>query len=252
MPVVAASTSLPSAGAPTRSIVYSALAAIGFISGGLLVAALTLSTDLVTGFGAARPSTAQMAAGAATWAFALIVPGVFVIVGVARLVDAVELLSIRRQPARPATRLAPSLGEEHTVASRVRLPDGRIVPELVVGPFGVAVIEEVPPPSLSRHRGDHWELRVSKRRWVPIENPVERASRDAERVRGWLAHEDHDHVVKVYAAIIDPAGVLARTSACAVIQPDELGAWLAALPPQRSLYADRRTRVADLIARSVV
>ena len=50
--------------------------------------------------------------------------------------------------------------------------------------------------------GRRWELRDDRGRWVPIEAPVDRASRDAERVRGWLGGEDRDFVVRVYAAIV--------------------------------------------------
>lgn len=252
MPVVAAARSRPSAAAPTRSIVYSALASIGFIGGGVLVAALILSTDVVTGLTQARPTPFQAATGVAAWAFALIVPGVFVIVGMARLVDTIELVMTRRQAPPPASQLAPLLSDDHVIASRVRLPDGRVIPEVVVGPFGVAIVEEVPPASVARHRAGRWELRVGSGRWMPIENPLDRASRDAERMRGWLAHEDHDHVVKVYAAVIDPEGALPRTPTCAVVRAQELAAWLGSLPVQRSLYADRRARIAALIEAAVV
>jgi hypothetical protein len=40
---------------------------------------------------------------------------------------------------------------------------------------------------------------------------------------------------------------LERTPACAVISPDQIPAWLASLPPQRSLSADRRAELLDQI-----
>jgi hypothetical protein len=133
----------------------------------------------------------------------------------------------------------------------VRLPDGRVVPEMVVGPFGVAIVEEVPPPARSRHRGGTWEVKASGGRWVPIENPLDRASRDADRVRTWLAHDDRDHVTKVHAAIVDPTAGLPRTPTCAVITPDEVIPWLASLPVQRSLTPARLADIVETIRSSL-
>ena len=130
------------------------------------------------------------------------------------------------------------------MAARVRLPDGRVVPEVVMGPFGVAVIEELPPPHASRHQNGHWEIRHRGGAWVPVENPLDRASRDAERLRRWLADDDRDHVVKVYAAVVAPDGNVARSPTCAVVAPDELAGWIASLPAQRTLNEDR---LADLV-----
>lgn len=252
MPVVAAARSLPSTAAPTRAIVYAALAGVGFIAGGLLIALFVLGSGFASDLIGPRPTPPETAVAVLAWALAFIIPGAFVVIGVMRFVDMVELIATRRARPRPASRLADVLGDEHLIATRVRLPDGRVVPELVVGPFGVAVVEELPSPSVSRNRGGRWEMRIVNGSWVPIENPLDRASRDADRVRGWLAHEDHDHVVKVYAAVVDPTGSMPRTATCAVVTPDELGPWLAGLPVQRSLYADRLTRLFALIGASVV
>jgi len=80
-----------------------------------------------------------------------------------------------------------------------------------------------------------------------LENPLERAARDAERVRSWIAAEERDFVVKVYAAVVTPDTSLSRTSACAVISTEQIPAWLASLPPQRSLSSDRRAELLGLI-----
>ena len=80
---------------------------------------------------------------------------------------------------------------------------------------------------------------------MPYDNPLERAARDAERIRSWVGSEDRDFIVKVYAAVVTSDTSLSRTSACAVISTEQIPAWLASLPPQRSLSADRR---ADLVA----
>ena len=117
----------------------------------------------------------------------------------------------------------------------------------MTGPHGVAIFELLPPLRASRHHDGRWEVRVRSGRWIPIENPLERASRDAERVRRWLADDDHDFVVKVHAAVIAPDLSLPRTPTCAVITSDQVAAYLASLPPQRSLTASRRERLVELI-----
>jgi hypothetical protein len=246
MPILAAARPVP-VGIPRRAIAFSALMSIGFIGGGLLIGWFALGTGFVQRFMAPRPTEVQMAAGGLAWTFALVAPAVFLIVGMAKLVDTIELIDDRRQRPRPAARIAGDLSADHVVASRVRLPDGRIVPELVIGPFGVAVVEELPPPRASRHRDGRWEVRLANGAWTAIESPLDRAGRDAERVRGWLAHEDHDHVVKVYATVVAADASVARTPSCAVVSQADLGAWLASLPAQRSLYPERRARIVELI-----
>jgi hypothetical protein len=82
---------------------------------------------------------------------------------------------------------------------------------------------------------------------VPIESPLERAGRDGERVRGWLATDDHDFLVRTYAAVVTDDPRIERTSSCAVVRTADLGAWLEALPPQRGLTPQRRERLVELI-----
>jgi hypothetical protein len=173
-------------------------------------------------FTAVRPSAELAVAGALAWTFALIAPAVFIIVGFAKLVDVIELTLIRRERPRPAAALVPSLPDDHVVATRVRLPDGRVHPELGVGPFGVAVVEELPPTASTRQANGRWELRLASGKWIPIENPLDRAARDAERVRRWLGHEDTDHIIKVYATVVTPRSELPRTPTCAVTLPQDL------------------------------
>jgi hypothetical protein len=237
---------------PLRAVLYGVLASIGFVGGGLLIGWFSFGLGFVEQFTAARPSAAQMATGALAWGFALIAPALFLMVGLARLVDTLELLSLRRRRPRPVAAIAGSLPADHVAAARVRLPDGRVIPELVIGPFGVAVIEELPSPRLSRHQGGAWEARAADGRWRPIENPLERASRDAERVRRWLADDDRDHVVKVHAAIVAPEGSVARIPTCAVVAEEDLVAWLAALPVQRSLNGDRRAAIVEMVKDALV
>ena len=214
--------------------------------GGLTVAYLTFGTSFITRFmPGARPETSQMVAGMLAWTFALIAPAAFIMAGAARLVIVVDSVSRARKPT-PIARAAAGLSDEYIVMPRLRLPDGRWVRELVLGPFGVAVIEELPPPSVSRQRNGSWEIRA-KGGWLSIENPLERAAADAERVRRWLADDGQDFVVKVYAAVLAPDTTLPRTPGCAVITNDQIPAWLASLPKQRSLTDNRRSRLIEVL-----
>jgi hypothetical protein len=214
---------------------------------GLVLAYVVFATPfLAQALPAGRPDAAQTVAGMALWAVALVAPAGFVLVGVNRL--ARDLASVRDGSTRRSTalRALSQLPSDIVVASGLQLPDGRGVSELVVGAFGAAILRELPPAAVTRLRDGQWELRTTKR-WVPLENPLERATRDAERVRRWLGHDDADFVVKVYAAVVGPAPTVARTAGCAVLTPDQLGAWIAALPAQRSLTAGRREQILELV-----
>ena len=213
--------------------------------GGLLgwaMVATPIITQLMPGF---RPNPLQIATAVGAWAFAIVVPAGFVILGVARAIGALELLTALR-PSAATPRLAGRLDDRHQVATSLRLPDGRYIHELVLGPFGLAVLGDTPPREAARVNGGRWEIR-GRRGWEPIESPVERTSRDAERVRRWLGGEDQDFVVKVYAAVVTTDARATRSPACAVITPDDVPGWLAALPPQRGLTEDRREEVVELI-----
>lgn len=221
------------------------------ILGGVVLAVLIVGGGVIERFAVpARPSPPEVAAAVIAWTFALVVPAAFAIVGASRVAETLGV-AVRRPRVRPAARAASSMPDDHTVASRVLLPDGRVVPELIVGPFGVVVVGELPPAAASRHRGHNWEIRVSGGRWVPFENPLDRTVRDAERVRRWLAQDDRDHVVRVHAVVVDGDHRVERTPNCAVIAPHELPIWLTALPVQRSFGPDRRARVVDLVAASL-
>lgn len=193
-----------------------------------------------------RLDMGQMLTGAAVWAIALVAPASLVLFGTNRLVRI--LAAVRgRVPRRPAAlRALDGVADDVIIASGLTLPDGRSLSELVIGPFGAAVIRELPPAAVTRVREGRWELRT-RRGWVSIENPLERAARDAERVRRWLAHDDADFIVKVYAAVVGPAPTVTRTTDCAVLTPEQLGPWIDALAPQRSLTEARRERVAEMV-----
>jgi hypothetical protein len=149
------------------------------------------------------------------------------------------------------TRLTAALGDEYIAARDVRLPDGRVVRDLVLGPFGIAVISELPPTRVTRHTGISWEIRRSDGRWHHLENPLERTTRDGERVRRWVSSIDRDYVVKVYTAVVTDDSSVGRTPTCAVVTADQIPAWLASLPPSRALTPDRRAELIEEI-RSIV
>jgi hypothetical protein len=245
MQVLASRRAAP--GRPSRVQVWSA-----FTVGAALVAAsatvlyLVFVAGVLQQFNAAgRPTTYEVVAGALAWTFALTAPAGAGLVGVLRLQTAVERYHARRPRVTPAVRLAHAIGDDHIVATGVRLPDGsRIVPELVVGPFGAAVIEELPPAGSVMSRGVRsWEVRTGSGHVRTIENPFERAARDADRVRSWLSSDETDHIIKLYAAVVGTDPRVERSPSCALLTPDEVAEWLLSLPPQRSLDGGRRERI---------
>ena len=192
-----------------------------------------------------RPTTFELVSGALAWTFALTAPAGFGLVGVARLATAFDRWRARRPRVTPAVRLRRAIGDDHIVATGVRLPDGsRIVPEIVVGPFGAAVIEELPPVGAVMSRGVRsWEVRVGNGFIRTIENPLERATTDAERIRSWLSPEDSDMVLKVYAAVVGTDSKVERSPSCALIAPTQVAEWLSSLPPQKTLDKGRTDRI---------
>lgn len=184
--------------------------------------------------------------GAVAWAVALTAPACFAVLGLARVGAAVHRWRAGTSALPPVARLADRLPAGCTVIARICLPDGRRIPDVVVGPHGVAFFERLPPPAATRHTGDRWEVRLSDR-WRPIENPFHRAARDGERLRRHLEAEERDFVVRVHAAVIGPRGELERGDGCAVVAIDDVPAWLAALPAQRGLTPDRLAHLGEIL-----
>jgi len=246
------STTTAPARRPIGPIVVATLVGAVLVAGGLSLAYLAFATPLL---GLILPSgrlePGQMATGMVVMAAALVAPATFVAVGTNRL--AKLLASLRRRAGRQTTmeQLAASLPPDVVAASDVTLPDGRTIPGLLVGPFGVIVLREAPPSAVTRVSGSHWEVRTSQG-WAPIENPLDRASRDAERVRHWLAHDDRDFLVKTYAAVIASANVsLARSATCAILTIEQVPAFITSLPAQRSLTTSRREGIVGQIREAV-
>jgi hypothetical protein len=231
------------AGRPTRFGVYSAL----FIGTTLTAVAAALLYLVVLGsflerfMPSGRLSTYELIIGALAWTFALTAPAGFGLVGLARLATAYDRWRARRPRVTPAVRLRRAIGDDHIVATGVRLPDGaRVVPELVIGPFGAAIVEELPPTGAVMSRGVRtWEVRVGNGYIRTIENPLERAAHDADLVRNWLTPEDADHVIKVYAAVVGADPNVQRSPGVAVLAPAQVAEWLTSLPPQKTLDKGR-------------
>jgi hypothetical protein len=215
--------------------------------GGLVLAWLAFATPLVRGLtpSVVRPTVEQMAIGGLIWGLSLVAPPCFAIVGVIRLSQVFGVL-LKKPKTGPVAKATAQLPDEYIFAPSLDLPDGRRVRNVVVGPYGLAIVGEAPPPAVTRRHGDTWEFRRADGRWVPLEQPVERTARDAERLRRWIGAEERDFLVKVYAAFVTEDPTVTRTPSCAVVGPNEIAAWLAALPPQRTLYESRRE---DLVER---
>jgi hypothetical protein len=193
-----------------------------------------------------RLNIGQAATGIVVWAIALVAPAGFVLLGTTRLVRIFAAVRGRIPRRSAAMRALDGVTDDVIVASGISLPDGRSVSELIIGPFGAVVIRELPPAAVTRIREGRWELRT-RRGWISLEDPLERAGRDAERVRRWLAHDDADFIVKVYAAVVGSEPTVTRTTECAVLSPDRVVPWINGLPPQRSLTEGRREQLAEFI-----
>ncbi len=245
MQILAGSTQITRA--DRFAVARSAFSGILLVVAGVLVGWLCIGTPLVNAFVPhGRPSVAEAATGVVAWGFAIVVPAAFLIIGVARIAAIIDTAANMR-PRTATSAIAKALGPEYVGATGLVIPGGRRLHELVLGPFGILVIAVVPPPNITRHVGSRWEIRDERGRWLPIEAPLDRATRDAERVRGWLASDDRDFVVRVYAAIVTNDRTVDRTPACAVVPPAELADWILALPAQRGLNEDRRERLAETI-----
>jgi len=219
---------------------------------GLIMAYVTFATPFLTWIvPAGRLGAGEMLVGMVIWSVALVAPAAFILLGTNRL--ARILGSARgKMPRRSALlRAGGALPEGVVLASGLTLPDGRGVADLLVGPFGAAVIRELPPRDLTRIKDGHWQAKT-RRGWIPLDSPLERTVRDAERVRRWLGQDDTDFVVKTYAAVIGTDPTVARTTNCAVLTADQLGPWIAALPAQRSLTPGRMERLIEIVRDAAV
>ncbi len=230
------------------AVVAPTMAGMGWLAIGLAVGWLVFATPLLQrAITLNSRSTVATFLGAAVWAVALTAPTCFVVLGVIRLVGAVTRLRGRSGPTRPVHAMAGRLPVGVVTLPTIRLPDGRLIPDVVLGPHGIAFFEPLPPPAATRTVGGRWEARFDDGRWRPIENPLDRAARDGDGLRRFLAEDDRDFVVKVHPVVVSKAPELERTDACGVLALDDVPGWIASLPAQRSLSADRLQHVRDLL-----
>lgn len=234
---------------PTRpkrragSLVIGTLLGGGLVAAGLTMGFLTLATPGVSSlFPGSRANTLPVLV---IWGLAMIAGGSLLFAGTNRLAIIVASVRPRTKRRSPVVAALGSLPPDVVVATDVMPTAGRPIPEIVIGPFGVAVIHELGRPTTIRQIGTAWERRT-REGWVPTEHPLDRAERDAERVRHWLTHGDLDFIVRVHAALITPDASMLRSPLCAVITEAQIPAWIAALPRQRSLTD---SRLQQLVAR---
>jgi hypothetical protein len=231
-----------------RALAVARLIGALYVVAGLSVAWLTLETPFVDIFAArGRAFANEPAFHTLGWVVALCLPALCLLVGTHRILDFVELpnpLAARRDPLAG---LGSQLGDAYVAVRGLILPGGREISSLIVGPPGIVVLGQLPAARDARPVGGHWEARTSDDQWVAIENPLDRAARDAEAVRRWLIADDHDFVVKVYAAVVTGRGSAVRSSTTAVVDQRGIPAFLATLPPHRTFTTDRRRQVLDRI-----
>jgi hypothetical protein len=222
--------------------VYGAL----LTAAGLGIAYLALDTPLVATLtvdrltGGLRPPI-----GLGIVSLCLIAGGALMLAGANRLATTLAQLKAGDARVGPGARALASMADDVAVVADVVPSEGRAIPELAIGPFGAAVLHALPAGRQYRQVGTSWEYRA-RHGWMPMDNPLEVANRDAERVRRWFTIVDLDFVVRVYAAVIVGDSSIARSATCAVVTSDQLPAWIAVLPGQRSLTPARRLRLRAL------
>lgn len=213
------------------------------VAAGLVTAYLTIATPLVsTLVPDARSGGGHVAIGLGVWSFALVAGGALLVAGTSRLAIIVAMFRTGRRVGGPAARARALMPNEVAVASGVIPKEGRPIPELVIGAFGAAVVHELPSSKQIRHGRAGWESRT-RDGWQRMDDPLDVAMRDADRVRRWLSTADLDFVVRVYAALVVSDQSLQRSPTCAVISTEQIPAWIASLPRQRTLTAGRRARL---------
>jgi hypothetical protein len=227
------------------SLFGSALLGAALVAVGLVADYLTIATPFVSTLVPAHANRGSVGIALGVWSFTLIAGGAMLLAGTSWLALVVSVL---RRPSRlggPASRALASASDEISVASDVIVGSGPAVPELVVGAFGAAVVHTMPPSQLIRH-GARWETRTSDG-WLPMNDPLETAARDADRVRRWLSLADLDFVVRVYSAVVVDDRSIQRSPLCATITEEQIPGWIAALPRQRTLTKGRRDRLVALM-----
>ena len=236
-------TSQPPTGRRIVNLVSGTLVGAVLVAGGLSLAFMVIATPLVPKLALATRGGAHVTIAMLVWALSLVLGGTLLVVGTSRLAATLAMVRKRTHRFTPLLRALGELPEEIVVATGVIPNDGIRVGELLIGPFGVAVVHAMPHASLLRRAGGTWEGRTRSGDWIPVDSPLDGASREADRIRHWLTTNDLDFVVRVYAVLVSADPTVARTTGCAVLTPDQLPSWIEALPRQRSLSASRRDQL---------
>jgi len=234
----------PHAPLPIGRLLGGLLAGSALVAAGLAAHYLTLATPFVSTLVPATSPNGSVGIGLGVWGFALIAGAALLVAGTDRLARLVAVVRRGAERRGPAARVLAGTVDDVAVASRVLMRDGAVIPELVIGAFGAAVVHEMPSSRLIRH-GARWETRT-RDGWVPMDDPLEAAARDADRVRRWLSLADLDFVVHVYASVVVDDRTIQRSSFCATLTPEQIPGWVAALPRQRTLTKARRDRLLGL------
>jgi hypothetical protein len=212
------------------------------VTTGLSVAYLVLTTPLVETLVPSSPGGRQVAIGFGIWSFSLVAGGALLVSGTSRLAAILAMLRGRVDLRYPARRAIGSGSDEMIVVADVVPGEGRPIPELVIGAFGVAVIHFL-APSRPGHLGRAAQQPDTGASQRSSGDPLAAVVRDSDRVRRWLSEADLDFVVRVYAALVVSDRTLERSPNCAVISPEQIPAWIASLPRQRTLTAGRRGKL---------
>ena len=224
------------------------VAGAGWVAVGLVAGWLVFATPLlVRAVNLSAGSTLAPFLQTVAWASAVTAPTCFILLGAIRLASAATGVRGRSRPLRPVHSMAGRLPAGTLTLPTVRLPDGRAIPDVVLGPHGIAFFEMLPPPASSRHVGSRWEARSVDGEWRPIENPLERAARDGDALRRFLESVDCGFVVRVYPVVTSgtrPGAFGAElTGACSLVPLADVPGWLGSLRAQRSLSATRLERI---------
>jgi hypothetical protein len=225
---------------PVGSILGETLVGASLVLLGIWLVCIALTTQIVARLAeTVQPGSPGPLVAFLAWAAMLAAPAGLVLLGTDRLA---RMVAFARTGAwgRRANPFA-TLPHDVTIVRGIRLDDGRPGPTLLVGGFGVALVHGVDGSS---RRGRRSETREDERAAM---DPLEPVTRDAERLRHWLAQREVDFVVRVYAAIVTTDDSLARSVSCAVVTAEQLGAWIGSLPSQRTLTVDRRARLVKIL-----
>ncbi len=195
------------------------------VLGGLWLAYVAWGTPILASIASIiRPGGSAFDPGLPLIAVALALPAVFVVVGTNRLARTVA--AFRGASHLRGDRLSLVLPGDVFLSRGMTLDDDLPAPTLLAGAFGLAAVLE------SR---------------VVTAGDMVMAARETDRVRRWLNQNDQDFVVRVHTAVVGPPSAVDRTPGCALITVEQVPAWLASLPRQRSLSEARLARLVKMV-----